>query len=206
MKVYQQNIFPFQEKDFFSPIRNKIDFVKILVLSARQFLFDSEFDDIQSYSMMKLVVDKMSRLFFYTEDKYFSISFPFTVKLEDDNIKEFATYSGNVIDSKSISAIIAILESEEFKTSFSLIDFYIEPGSIESSGIFLLEEILHFEPSYIRYDFDPDNVNGELHPLNHLDINYSQYGTYKIGLEEKISHANFEDIQNIKSNCSYIKY
>lgn len=204
MKEFEQNIFPFQEDNFFLPIRSKIDYIKIILLSARQFLLGTEIKGMHADSKMRLVVDKMSRLFFYREDKYYSVSFPFTVVLENKTIKEFATYSGKVIDNKSISSIISIIDSEEYKMNYSLIDFYIEPGSIESSGIFLLEEILHFEPSYIRYDYDPINKNGKIHPLNHFDINYSQYGTYKLGLNNKITQGYFENLQNIKSDCSYL--
>jgi hypothetical protein len=86
----------------------------------------------------------------------------------------------------------------------SLIDFHIEPNSNESLGLFLLEEIFQFEPSYIRYDNDPDNENGKLHPLNHLDINYSQYSTFKQGLNETISQAYFKNLQNTKTECIFL--
>lgn len=75
---------------------------------------------------------------------------------------------------------------------------------MESLGLSLLEEILRFEPSYIRYDNDPYNENGKLHPLHHLDINYSTYGTFKIGFNNSISSNYFENFQNTNTDCSYI--
>ncbi|WP_454046348.1 hypothetical protein [Chryseobacterium sp. Marseille-Q8038] len=204
MKIIEKKILEFQENSFFSPIRNKTDYVKVLMLGARQLLLDIDNEDASS-SKMRLVIDKMSRLFFYKEKKYFSISFPFTVIYNEDQNIEINSYSGKKIDNKSISAIISIVDSPEFKLNPSLIDFYIEPNNIvDSNGLFLLEEIFMFEPSYVRYDNDPDNENGNLHPLNHIDLNYSQYSTFKIGLNQNISQIYFENLHNIKTDCSFL--
>lgn len=204
MKVITRVIYSFQEKDFFAPIRDKIEYARVVVLAARQLLLDMDDDNIETVSSMRLVVDKMSRLFFYKEKKYFSISFPFTILLDGDNIAKLTSYTGKNLDNKSISAVISILDNEQFRLNPSLIDFYIEPNSIDSIGLFLLEEIFQSEPSYVRYDYDPDNEKGKFHPLNHLDINYSQYSTFKLGFHQEIDQAYFENLQNIKTDCSFI--
>jgi hypothetical protein len=181
-----------------------VDYAKLLVLAARQLLLNMDSEDIKVASKMKLIVDKMSRLFFYKENKYFSVAFPFTTVIDGNDVIELSSYSGKKLDNKSISAVISILDSEQFILNPSLIDFYIEPNSIESSGLFLLEEIFQFEPSYIRFDCDPENEKGKLHPLNHFDINYSQYSTFKLGLKETITTDYFENVQNIKTDCSFV--
>ncbi len=205
MKIVERVIFPFQEKAFFSPIRGKIEYAKVVVLAARQLLLNIKAEEGEVTSSLRLIVDKMSRLFFYKDKKYYSISFPFISLTNGNEIVEITTYTGKKLDNKSISAVISILDNEQFRLNPSLIDFFIEPNSIESSGLFLLEEIFQSEPSYIRYDFDPANENGKLHPLNHLDINYSQYSSFKLGLPQSITQAYFENLQNIKTECSFIK-
>ncbi len=205
MKIVIKDILPFQERHFFFPIREKTDYIRLLVYGARQLLLEIETGETKVSSNMKLIVDKMSRLFFYKEKKYFSISFPFLTTLDDmNNVIELTTYTGKRLDSQSISSVISIIDSEHFKLNPSLIDFYIEPYGIESSGLMLLEEIFQFEPSYIRYDNDPENEKGKLHPLNHLDFNYSQYSTFKFGLPKEISSEYFENLQNIKTDCSFV--
>lgn len=204
MKVVTRVIYSFQEKDFFAPIRDKIEYARVVVLAARQLLLDMDDDNVETVSSMRLVVDKMSRLFFYKEKKYFSISFPFTILLDGDNIAKLTSYTGKNLDNKSISAVISILDNEQFRLNPSLIDFYIEPNSIDSIGLFLLEEIFQSEPSYVRYDYDSDNEKGKLHPLSHLDINYSQYSTFKLGFHQEIDQEYFENLQNIKTDCSFI--
>ena len=204
MKIIEREILPFQEKDFFAPIRDKASFARLVVCAARHLLLDNVGASAMETSKMKLIVDKMSRLFFYKNNKYFSVAFPLTVFIDRKNVTEITTYSGKKLDFVNISAVISILDSEYFRNHPSLIDFPIEPMSIEASGIYFLEEIMQFEPSYIRYDNDPDNQNGKLHPLDHLDINYSQYGTYKIGLSKSISGVYFENLQNINTDCIFI--
>lgn len=204
MKTIERDLFPYQESILFSSIRDKCDYVRILVHSARYLLLEYSSHRTPISSIMKLVVDKMSRLFFYKGDKYFSISFPLSVEIESNNVTEIKTYSGKLLDNKSISAIISIIDSHEFKSKPSLLDFFGDSNDIELSDVFLLEEIFQFEPSYIRYDFDPKNENGNFHPLHHLDINYSQYGKYKLGLSDQISKDDFENLHNTTTECSYL--
>lgn len=207
MKTIDKQIPKFQEDLFFSPIRDKKDFAKLLAVSARNLLIDfSEFGTLESSSSMKLVVDKMSRLFYFKEEKYFSICFPFIVLILDNGIVEISTLTGKKVDNKSISAVISILEEEQFQLNPSLIDLYIASNDLSPLGIELLEEIFQCEPGYIRYDNDPKNENGKHHPLNHLDINYSSYGTYKVGLSKVIPISNFEDVLNITTECSFLQF
>jgi len=205
MKSINLDILPFQESSFFSPMREKIDYVRVLMHTSRKLLLQVDIlDEIEITSTMKLLVDKMNRVFFYKEGKYFSIAFPFSVQIHENQVTQIETYTGKVLDFKSISAVLSIIESEEFKINPSLIDLYIEPHSISPSGMFLLEELFQAEPSYIRYDNDPDRENGRIHPINHLDINYSSYGTYKIGLNNVITSDFFENTLRITTECKYI--
>jgi len=204
VKVIKRNILPFQEKDFFSPIRDKASFARLVVCSARQLLLNTPMKGIETTAKLKLIVDTMSRLFFYKDKKYFSVAFPLTVKTEGNLVTEINTFSGKNLDFINISAIISILDSDYFKNHPSLIDFPIEPLSIEATGIYFLEEIIQYEPSYIRYDNDPANENGKFHPLDHLDVNYSQYGTYKLGLPKYITEKYFENLQNTNTECSFV--
>lgn len=204
MKIVERNILTFQENDIFSPIRDKADYAKLLALSSRILLLENIISEDKT-SSLKLIIDKMNRLFFYTKDKYFSVSYPFSVILDEhEQIVSINTYSGKDFDFKNISAILAILQSDQYRTNPSLIDFYIEPGSIDADGLFILEEIFQFEPSYVRYDYDPIHENGKLHPLHHLDINYSTYGTFKLGLNNAITQPYFENIHNTNTDCSFV--
>ncbi|MEL6974417.1 MAG: hypothetical protein AAGL29_03375 [Bacteroidota bacterium] len=204
MKIIQRTILPFQEKLFFHPIRDKIDYAKIVVLASRTLLLNMNNDDTQCNSEMKLIVNKMSRLFFYHDKKYFSISFPFLVQSQNDEVTSIRTLTGRNIDNQDISKILSILQDNQFKLNPSLTMFYRESSGLNRNSLLVLEEILLSEPSYIRYDYDRENENGKLHPLHHLDINYSAYGTFKLGLENEIVEGYFEDTLNINTDCCYL--
>lgn len=202
MKIFERQIYPFQEDDFFSPIREKQDYAKIVLLGARTLLLEQGTPKENITSKMKLIVDKMSRLFFYKKDRSYSISFPFTVQSTCGEITGISSYSGTIVDHQAISDVIAILNDKQFKLKPSLIDVYIEEVL---PGIFLLEEILLTEPSYIRYDFDPAQVNGKLHPLKHLDVNYSQYSTFKLDSSDIDPEKDFENMLDLKTDCFNVK-
>ena len=151
----------------------------------------------------KLLIDKMSRLFFFKHKKYFSVSFPFTVVVEGSTVLEVSTYTGRSIGFEIISSAISILNNLEFQLDPSPLNFWADSNNSELEALYLLEEIFLFEPGYLRYDWDPVNENGKLHPLHHIDVNYSGYGTFKIGLNRELIIDEFQDVLNIRTNCRF---
>lgn len=209
MKVIMKGILPFQEKNFFFPIREKADYVRLILNTIQYLLIEKELEDLdldECQSQLRVVVDKMSRVFLYRNGKYFSVSFPFIILLDSNNdIEEITTYEGIKIDSQNVSFANSILNDGSFQLNQSLVDFYLESTAFESTGLDLLEKIFHSEPAYIRYDHDPQREDGKLHPLDHLDVNYSSYGTYKIGLNNIITEDYFENLINLNTDCSFLE-
>lgn len=205
MKIIERPILSIQEDTFFSPVRDKIDYIRLITLSARHLLLNIP-DDGTATCRLRLLVDKMSRLFFYKDQKYFSVSFPLLVSVTDDGeINALTTYTGSKFDSKAISGVISVLNDPGFETDTSFVNFFLNQDHSDMSDIHLLEELYQSEPSYVRYDCDPTNVSGNIHPLHHLDVNYSQYGTFKLGLSAEIDNAYFENLQNIRTDCIFLK-
>lgn len=204
MKIIEKPILPYQEDYFLSPLRDKCDYAKLIAYSLQAFLITYDTKGVDIHVRMKLVIDKMSRLFFYKADKFFSIAFPFNIICEDDNILEIRSYSGIFINNKVVAGLLSILNEVNFKQNMFFGSYQNYEDSIDNSSFDILEEILSSEPAYIRYDCDIKNAKGKLHPAYHLDINYSSAGTFKIGLNEHISESFFEDIQNINTDCRYI--
>lgn len=204
MKVLEKGILYFQEDIFFSPIRNKIDYAKLLAFSAQLMLVDFDSTGLNPIATLKIISSKMSRIFICKENKLFSVSFPFTISKNSDQL-EFRTYSGKIFDNKAISAVISILSNDHFRLNPSPMDFFIEADNFEMLGLSILEEVFQFEPSYIRFDQDKERENGRLHPLYHLDVNYSDYGTYKMGVHDLMTPNLFKDLLDIETDCSFIE-
>jgi hypothetical protein len=205
MKIITRNLLPFQEDLLFSPIRTQSDYVKVLVYSARILLQPPNPTGSHINATMKLIVDKMSRLFFYKKDKYISIAFPFIISNNENEVIEIITYTGGNINHKNISDILLVVNNSNFQHDYSLIGAIMDASNkIEDSLMAILEEVFQFELSYIRYDFDKEREKDEIHPLHHLDVNTASSGTYKLGLTRAITQQDFEDLLNINTQCSFI--
>lgn len=69
----------------------------------------------------------------------------------------------------------------------------------------LLNHMFFQEDGYLRFDYDQENCNGHIHPLNHIDINYSNSSTFKLGLKAKVDFHAFWDILRSDTNCFYLE-
>jgi hypothetical protein len=204
LKKIEKNIPSFYEDFFFRPLRAKIDFARVILHTSRLLLLDHDFESDDCNSTLTLSIDKMNRLFFYKEDKFFSISYPFNITFLEGKIHGIKTYTGDVINNRNISGAISIIDNDQFKLSPFPTDFLLGSDSEKLMGLDILEKIFSFEPAYVRFDHDPKQANKSLHPLNHLDINYSTYGSFKVGTNTKISKGDFEDIFQQSTDCHFI--
>jgi hypothetical protein len=198
-------------------VKTKAHIIEILMEIIRYILLQNDPDfvvrDEDSMGKVILYIDKMSRLFFFSENKYYSIVFPFHF-LEEDGTYKIVFNSTTEVNSQLISKVISIIKCDEFKAQCSL-DF-VEPiydaedDCGEDFWIFLRELFL-MEDGYIRYDIDKenydkakDNGNPNLHPLYHYDLFYSSNATFKIGLFDEIKNDDFIDLLNINNDCKYL--
>ena len=98
MKMYN---FKIGNNSIFFPktrIKTKKQILEILLETTRIILIEQpEPQDIKikdlSVPIFRVVIDKMSRVFYFTEKKYYSISFPFTYVF--DNNKAVINYTRN---------------------------------------------------------------------------------------------------------------
>lgn len=204
MKSITVPIPDFQEDLFFRATREKTDYAKIVLAAARLLLLNLGDEAAPSTSQLKLIISKMSRLFVYKIDKYYSVAFPFNVAISDNQVLNIQTFRGTIVDSRCISLAFSFLENEQFILQPAPSLFSIDCSPIDAVGLSLLEEIFLLEPCYLRYDVDPEHENGNLHPLIHIDINYSSYGTYKLGVSKKLSGASFENVVDILTECLFL--
>jgi hypothetical protein len=213
MKVYEFNISQVYINKFFKPIRSKAEVIEVLMEAIRYMLLNPHIEEENKVGKIILKIDKMNRLFFFTDGKYFSIVFPFFAIKEDKNYL-FSFKNKIEIDSRLISQVISIIKCDEFKAHCSL-DFVApiceyEEDCDENFWIFL-RELLLMEDGYIRYDYDEENYHkfkkrGEehKHPLNHYDLFYFSHATFKLGLNTVLSEDEFIDLLDINSDCKYL--
>lgn len=176
------------------------DYAYLILLISRKlisFPYLSE-ENINSISKPFLMMDicKNSRAFlFISHNKYFCVSYPLNIKQDGNNVKIYSTEKNVEVTNQVISECIGIISS--LATNGNFIDAWMnDDGSNTQASLDILELLLHTEPSYLRYDYDPITAKGKeaRHPVHHLDINMSRKGKYKLGLYEYLSPKDFVDI------------
>lgn len=193
------------------PIRGKKDSI-LLLLETLKLVNYAQSSILNKRGKVMICVDKMSRIFYITDDKIFSLSFPFSLEERgEDNYRIYDSLTDFEVTNRMISLLISIFErDEELGESLeNLMDFIIDSANDydykNMDDIWrMLIKLWHMEDGYIRYDSDAVHENGKMHPLNHLDVNYSSGATYKIGLKQPIQMSEFKDILDITSNCYYL--
>lgn len=202
-------------EQFSKPIRRKQDVVSFVLSVVNILLIGREESDVKGTLWIKK--EKMNRVFCFMERKYFSIVFPFDVEWKNVDENKFKVYDPTwdmEIDLRKNALLERMLKEIDFKEKS--IDSIIENAYLDvAEEGYANEEIdkcfglilglLSMELGYIRYDYDPEHENGTLHPLHHLDINYSSKGTYKLGMNKKIDRDEFVDMLDIKTECRFVQ-
>lgn len=201
--------------EFFFPkerIKNKNQILQIL-FEATRYMLRTPSGQTKNHNKIVLFVDKMSRLFFYTKNKYYSIAFPFYVTENELGIN--FSYQDTLIDSSFIANAMSILKDKAFNSQSSIgfaEPIYLIEDEYDDNFWPLFRDLLIFEDGYLRYDDDIEGykeakAKGQehRHPKNHLDIFYTNKATFKIGLDSGIDKKEFIDYVNINTDCKYLR-
>ena len=216
MKKYNFDLYP-ELIDYNNSIRDKHTIVRIITGITR-FLINATSCDLVDDAMpikkgrirIVICVDKMSRVFLIDGNKIHSFCFPFNIEISDNCFN--VVFEHISITSASCSVLSAVFNNSLEEKSIEYVmerywdiatDFEIGNDSKENYG-HLIVYMLLFEPGYLRLDYDQDNESEGTHPLNHIDVNYANKNTYKIGLLNRWNCERMIDFLNIKKPCSVI--
>lgn len=123
---------------FFRPIRKKEDYLNLLFNSMKLMYVAEPSGSATISPSMQLCVDKSSRLLFSSQDKIFSVSFPFLVELGDTHKIKFYSSTYGEITSVTISDTLSLLNSDSFRNS----------SDIEDLDAALCELVSYSRPGY----------------------------------------------------------
>jgi len=203
MKRNQFFIDRFQANWIFAPIRDKKDVISLLMKTIKLILVYQEPEPRNVVGEISIVVSKMSRVFYSSDTKVFSINFPFFIR-DSDNQLSFYTREFPEIDNRLTSIIIELIESSNCLSLTEILEF-AEPVSdasnLEENIWVLLRDLMIHEDGYVRFDHDPKNVIPNLHPLNHYDFFYSNSTTFKLEASQKLNIDYLIDVLNTKTVC-----
>ncbi|MFA0894305.1 hypothetical protein [Vibrio cholerae] len=192
---------------FFSPIRKREDVIRV-IFKAIQYINIYSYINVKTPSGKMLInVNKMSRLSFFCDDKYYSVNFPFRLVYGPSGELEVVSSALGVVDSVTISNILSLVEdnSNFYKDCISSFADEVMDITASNSGFWqLLKDVFMTECGYLRYDYDEKNANGRAHPLHHLDIHYENSSTFKVGLNKRIDPTMFIDILDVTTDSHYL--
>ena len=207
MKSYVFNIPASLGKVIRTPVRNKFDTLEILIRCVKYMLVSDTLPRDGGVGKMVLSVERGSRLFFFTEDKFFSISFPFTVKEEKLKFEFGSTYSFRVdhhITSELLS-VFQVFNGSRRSDLYRILEAVADVEVALEGFSDLLWHLLTYEDGYVRYDKDADNENGDIHPLYHYDFFYSSRAACKVGLRSALKEEQMMDLFSTSTACHYFE-
>lgn len=217
MKAYGIDI-PKQFIGFNSAIRKKNHVAK-LIIGVTRLLNVAAVEAVDSlpptwgndHVRLIICIDKMSRVFICSENQIHSFYYPFSIQISEKRGETF--FEGAQISSVTCSALSSVLEDcsddELVETLLEkywdiVTDLEIDEPEKTLCGR-LITFLLAFEPGYLRFDCDEVHQNENIHPREHLDINYSSGATFKVGLSKSLNCDELVDILNSKTACYFLE-
>ncbi|MEA4836285.1 MAG: hypothetical protein VB133_14265 [Anaeromusa sp.] len=203
-----------------SSIRDKSTIVKLLINIVRYLtiypvkpLKTLNIQNTKTRIALILNIAKMSRILICEDKKIHTFQFPFDLSISNDSIKIYydnieidsgiltilSTTFTDLNDGQSIEKII-----ENYWGAISDLEISENEARIYSG---LITYLISFEPGYLRFDYDDntDRTDPNNHPLNHLDIYYTNKNTFKIGLSDRLSYTQLINVLDIAKPCCKMK-
>lgn len=206
MNIESFNLDRYQTSTLLSAFRERKNVVLFWMQVVKTILSFVEPRPEQVHGKMLICTEKMHRVFIEGDGKTFSTALPFSVKKVDGYF--FCTLrSGIDLNSKLSSEVIAALSTSDSFSNVQVLGFADEIMNISDDPDTLwvaLSELINSDDGYLRFDHDPDREDGNLHPLNHIDIFLSQSATFKLGLKERLEIDTLSDLLNVRTDCHYL--
>ncbi len=217
MKEFLYKLEEHEINSFPNVIRNRFGVIKILTLLIDIILYRKpEINTHYQFPYFIIRVDKMSRIFVFEEKRYYSCNFPFAIHVDDDTMKivfdnefeidtQILSYITSSTNNNNLSSIDKISE-ELYERVFDenndedIINLYY------NRCIRVISKLLSFEIGYLRCDYDDITPDEEVHPLNHIDVNFTTSATYKLGLSDKITPEKLIDLIDGYTKCAQILF
>ncbi|WP_340271314.1 hypothetical protein ABM428_05525 [Sulfitobacter sp. TCYB15] len=208
MKVQAFRIDEFQAKSLLRAFRSKESMIAFWMEAAKIIsIYDSEAAEaVDLPGVIEVRTAKMKRIFVEYDGKSFSAAFPMSIKTVD-GFNICTLKSGIQVDNKVSSEVLRFLDSSSFDQNDldGFIDGIFDSSDDDPNTLWrVISELVRTDDGYVRADHDPKNENGNLHPLDHLDIFYSQGATLKVGLLGKMSLTGLSDLLNIRTDCRFL--
>ncbi|GEM_PF-797990 len=210
MSIYYLRNIPEYYLNRFSSVRSSFDnFLNLLNLAEIVNTCHECYVKNSNQFDIAIFTGGLNRAVIKKNDGYFSMSIPFQIINSNDHITFISNYMEEEVSGIFISIMRNTLQTMKSNSAshedviLSLIEnFNIElQDSIKYYDAFV--SILSEDHGYFRFDNDPENENGDIHPRFHFDIFYKDSTALKIGYDRD---ARLECFQSLFDSTKEKKY
>ncbi|QEO80898.1 hypothetical protein [Pseudomonas brassicacearum] len=206
MSVNVFKVDQYQAELFNQAIRSRFDILKVWMDVVKLIINYAPPGEEFTAAEIHVHNSRMSRLFYISGSKTFSIAFPFRI-FTVEGVLTVRTASGIDIDSKLSSEIMlvaSLLKNEGLVNEWALAEHFEDQGGASAEFWPVLAGLLDAEDGYLRFDHDPLRKDGHKHPLDHADLFYTNGASFKVGLHKKLALDEIVDILNRETDCHYL--
>lgn len=207
MTSYSFAIDQFQHARAVKVIRSRFDVLEIWMELAKLIINYYPPSRESIYASVEVICTRMNRVFVRTDEKVFSIAFPFRIEREGEQYQLTSSH-GIQIDSQVTSEVLLAISAFKgggIQSEWDLIQYFDDQGGASEGFWALFTEMLDSEDGYLRFDYDPVQEDGHIHPLNHADIFYTNRSTFKVGFKERPNIERMIDILDRETDCHYLE-
>ncbi len=212
--------------DRLRPIRSIRDYIFNLMVVIQEFEYNQDVatyesimeyvrrcttTDCQETNVDCLFVPSMKRMTIVSRDQIQSFAFPYTLSAQSGYL--LAETNNGVITNKIASMVIKFL-NDYYDNDIDTIAFCMDEIGTDSvalkadvdTAVDAIVTAIRIDASYFRQDHDEQHEDEHgLHPLNHLDIFYSDVTSIKFGLVEFLDAAQFHNMISKATKAYYVK-
>lgn len=191
-------------------ITNRLDYVYLILMICRLLMNeDKEFIPseiqrkkiIKSFLRVSIGKERRRAFIFLASNKFFSVFFPYRLKVDDKSGNVTVYYDNNkILTSAILSECIAFKEDMTDKKGINgksvkgkSFKEVILDETYQDETYNLMSSLMTIEPCYVRYDHDLASRSRKIHPIDHFDINYDRLATFKLGLHSRLNTSSFVD-------------
>lgn len=202
------NLQKYQRDKLFQYVTNTREMMSVCLSALEYIQYWTGNSEVKRRPYLCLDFDNTHRIYLVDTDKIISFGFDLIIKLDNpvldnpDNHIKGIYLNQHMISAREISEAKQVLSNNIDPDLLYCLNVLEEDASVLDSSLRLFEHFAFFEWGYLRYDYDPVHSRIGFHPTNHLDINFSRFLSYKIGLKRKISLDGFMSLMCKNSKCA----
>jgi hypothetical protein len=200
-------------KDYFIAVRDRFDAAQNIVSAICAIKTFPQTTQLPEYGLV-LSICHFKRLFIINGNSIVSLAFPFHLTCNEESILDFRCTTGLELDNLTLANLKTLLNGMK---NLGFWDFVsIENSSdlgatgtldlLETSLWDALRSIISEDDGYLRYDYDDSERTDEIiHPASHIDLNYSNAASLKLGFRQKIGMVTLVEMLDKKERCYFIE-